>query len=99
MPAGIPAVSPIVSSATPLLERDRFQAIRLPRMKEEHMSLSTSPSTLKPRSVVSPLPDVIGLGGALAGLAGGLAMAVVAALISISMGQDIWHESKRIAAV
>ena len=63
------------------------------------MSLSTSSSGLKSRSVVSPLPDVIGLGGALAGLAGGLAMAVVAALLSASMGQDIWHESKRIAAI
>jgi hypothetical protein len=62
------------------------------------MSIST-PSTLKPRSAVSPLPDIMGLGGALAGLAGGLAMAIVAALISASMGQDIWHESKRIAAI
>jgi hypothetical protein len=62
------------------------------------MSLST-PSALKPRSAISPLPDVVGLGGALAGLAGGLAMAIVAALLSASMGQDIWHESKRIAAI
>jgi hypothetical protein len=62
------------------------------------MSLST-PSTLKRQPVVSPLPDVIGLGGALAGLAGGLAMAIVAALLSASIGQDIWHEPKRIAAV
>src|SRR5437762_11482721 len=51
------------------------------------------------RPVISSLPDVVGLGGALAGLAGGLAMAVVAALISASMGQDIWHESKQIAAI
>jgi len=43
------------------------------------------------RSDAARLPDVIGLGGALAGLAGGLAMAVVAALIAASMGQDIWH--------
>ena len=63
------------------------------------MSLSTSPSSLNSRSTASPLPDVIGLGGALAGLAGGVAMAVVAALISAWMGQDIWHESKRIAAI
>ena len=63
------------------------------------MSISTPSSTLKPQSAASPLPDVIGLGGALAGLAGGLAMAVVAALLSASMGQDIWHESKRIAAI
>ena len=63
------------------------------------MSLSTPSSALKPHSSASPLPDVIGLGGAIAGLAGGLAMAVVAALLSASMGQDIWHESKRIAAI
>ena len=63
------------------------------------MDLSTSPSARKPQSAVSPIPDVIGLGGAIAGLAGGVAMAVVAALLSASMGQDIWHESKRIAAI
>ena len=63
------------------------------------MGLSTSPSSLNRRSVVSPLPDVIGLGGALAGLAGGVAMAVVAALLSASMGLDIWHEVKRISAI
>jgi hypothetical protein len=34
-----------------------------------------------------------------AGLAGGVAMMIVAALLSVSMGQDIWHESKRIAAI
>ena len=62
------------------------------------MNIST-PTNLNSRSVVSRLPDVVGLGGALAGLAGGLAMAVVAALLSASMGQDIWHESKRIAAI
>jgi hypothetical protein len=64
-----------------------------------HMSLSTPSSAFKPRSPVSPLPNVIGLGGAIAGLAGGVAMAVVAALLSASMGQDIWHEPKRIAAM
>jgi hypothetical protein len=73
--------------------------MRVSHKKEERMSLSTPSSRLKSQSGVSPLPDVIGLGGALAGLAGGLAMAVVAALISASMGQDIWHEPKRIAAI
>ena len=63
------------------------------------MSVSTPSSALKPQSSASPLPDVIGLGGAIAGLAGGVAMAVVAALLSASMGQDIWHEPKRIAAI
>src|SRR5438128_1289532 len=49
------------------------------------------------RPAISPLPDIVGLGGALAGLGGGVAMAIVAAMISASIGQDIWHESKRIA--
>jgi hypothetical protein len=35
----------------------------------------------------------------LAGLGGGLAMAIVAALLFVSMGEDIWHESKRIATI
>jgi hypothetical protein len=64
-----------------------------------HMSLSTSSSALKPQSSASPIPNVIGLGGAIAGLAGGVAMAVVAALLSASLGQDIWHEPKRIAVI
>jgi len=64
-----------------------------------HMSLSTPSPAFKPQSAVSPLPNVIGLGGAIAGLAGGVAMAVVAALLSASMGQDVWHEPKRIAAM
>ena len=63
------------------------------------MTVSTPSSALKPQSSASPLPDVIGLGGAIAGLAGGVAMAIVAALLSASMGQDIWHEPKRIAVI
>ncbi len=51
------------------------------------------------RVVASLLPDSIGLGGALAGLAGGLAMALVAALISFVEPQDIWREAKAIASV
>jgi hypothetical protein len=51
------------------------------------------------RAAVSPLPDIIGLGGALAGLAGGLAMALVAALMSFAQGQEIWREAKAIASV
>jgi hypothetical protein len=45
------------------------------------------------------LPNIIGLGGALAGLAGGLAMALVGALMSVAQGQDIWREAKAIASV
>jgi hypothetical protein len=57
---------------------------------------TTSPSI---RSAVSPLPDIVGLGGALAGLGGGLAMAIAGAVISVSLGGDIWLEAKQIAAV
>jgi hypothetical protein len=57
---------------------------------------SSAPTT---RAAVSPLPDIIGLGGAIAGLIGGLAMALVAALISLVQGQDIWLEAKEIAIV
>jgi hypothetical protein len=59
--------------------------------------MNTSASTTRPAA--SPLPDIVGLGGAIAGLGGGLAMAIVAALIARSLGQDIWLESKRIAIV
>jgi Family of unknown function (DUF6789) len=57
---------------------------------------SLAPTT---RAANSPLPDIVGLGGALAGLAGGLAMAIVAALVSLVRGQDIWLEAKEIATV
>jgi hypothetical protein len=60
------------------------------------MSISAPQRTMRR---VSPLPDVVGLGGALAGLAGGLAMAIVAAVISASIGQDIWRQPKLIAAM
>jgi hypothetical protein len=61
------------------------------------MRISSSSRAIRP--AVSPLPDVIGLGGAVAGLCGGIAMAIVGALVSVSMGDDIWLESKQIAAV
>jgi len=59
--------------------------------------MSTTSPTVRP--AVSPLPDIVGLGGALAGLGGGLAMAIVGAIISASLGGDIWLEAKQIAAV
>src|SRR5215813_8470395 len=59
--------------------------------------MSTTSPTIRP--AVSPLPDIIGLGGAVAGLGGGVAMAIVGAIISASLGGDIWLEAKQIAAV
>ena len=59
--------------------------------------MSTSTHTAIPGT--SPLPDIVGLGGAIAGLIGGLAMALVGAIISAWLGGDIWLESKQIAAI
>jgi hypothetical protein len=59
--------------------------------------MSTASPTI--RRAVSPLPDIVGLGGAVAGLIGGLAMAIVGAIISASLGGDIWLEAKQIAAI
>jgi len=59
--------------------------------------MSTSPSNVRP--IPSPIPNVIGLGGAIAGLGGGLAMALVGALLSSALDGDIWRESKEIASV
>lgn len=65
------------------------------------MRTSTHPDTfLHPQPTdASPLPNIIGLGGALAGLAGGLAMAIVGAIISLVLNGDIWLEAKQIASV
>lgn len=44
------------------------------------------------------LPDVPGVGGAIAGLGGGLAMIVIAAMLTSAMDGDIWREPREIAA-
>src|SRR5215216_5021235 len=63
----------------------------------ELMVTRASSDNIKP--VTSQLPNIVGLGGAIAGLAGGLAMSIVAAIISLSLGNDIWLEAKQIAAL
>jgi hypothetical protein len=50
-----------------------------------------------PRSAL--LPNVLGLNGAIAGLGGGVAMAVVAALLTRAIDQDIWLQPKVIASL
>jgi hypothetical protein len=68
------------------------------------MSLSTSPLNgsspviSRPPTPVTVLPDVPGLGGAIAGLVGGVAMMATAALLAGSLGRDVWLESRQIAA-
>ncbi|HEU4322304.1 MAG TPA: DUF6789 family protein [Roseiflexaceae bacterium] len=56
-------------------------------------------STIEASKSAARIPEIPGLGGALAGLAGGAAMAVVAAIISASIGGDIWLEAKQIATM
>ena len=51
------------------------------------------------RMDASSLPNIPGLGGAIAGLAGGLAMMVSGALIAGSMGRDMWLEARQISTV
>lgn len=47
----------------------------------------------------SSLPNIPGLGGAIAGLIGGVAMAVTGALLALISRDDIWLEAKQIAAL
>jgi hypothetical protein len=49
------------------------------------------------RSIAGQLPNIPGLGGAIAGIGGGLAMIIVAALLSIAIGHDVWREPREIA--
>ena len=56
---------------------------------------AVSPNGDEPRA--ARLPNIPGLGGAIAGLGGGLAMMFVAALLSASLGEDIWQEARQIA--
>jgi hypothetical protein len=54
---------------------------------------------LATRRAASPLPDVIGLAGALAGLGGGLAMALIGALLTHALDQDRWLQLKVTASL
>jgi hypothetical protein len=47
----------------------------------------------------APLAGRVGLAGALAGLGGGLAMALVAALLTGALDQDLWLQPKVIASL
>jgi Family of unknown function (DUF6789) len=51
------------------------------------------------RRAVSRYPDMLGLSGALAGLVGGIAMTIGAALLDGSYGYDIWFQLKVIASL
>ena len=46
----------------------------------------------------SLLPDIPGLGGALAGLVGGAAMTIIGAMLASSGGNDVWLESRQIGS-
>jgi hypothetical protein len=58
-----------------------------------------SKQALIQRRSVSHLPERLGLGGALAGLGGGLAMTIVAALLTRALDQDLWLQPKVIASL
>jgi len=63
------------------------------------MNVSSATTRRKRQNPMASLvPDVTGLTGALAGIGGGLAMALVAALLTRSLDQDIWLQPKAIAA-
>jgi hypothetical protein len=62
-------------------------------------ALSMSNRQLIPPQAAAPLPDRLGLGGALAGLVGGAAMTSVAALLAGSKGYDIWFQLKVIGSL
>jgi hypothetical protein len=49
--------------------------------------------------LATPLPSILGLGGALAGLAGGAAMIGSAALLATAYGYDVWFQLKVVASV
>src|SRR4051794_4363433 len=51
------------------------------------------------RRAAVTLPDMLGLAGALAGLGGGLAMALIGALLTQALDQDHWLQLKLIASL
>ncbi len=59
--------------------------------------MRTSSNPIQTRAMV--LPDIKGLGGAIAGLVAGVAMAIVGAAFALSSSNDIWLEAKQIAAL
>lgn len=61
--------------------------------------MRTNASSPSLHSPMSRVPDVVGLGGALAGLGGGMAMVIVGMLLAAVLRQDVWLEPKQIAAV
>src|SRR5215208_5564490 len=68
------------------------------REKQMHMPTQFQ-SRMPARRAGAPLPDRIGLAGALAGLGGGLAMTLIGALLSHALDQDRWLQLKEIASV
>ena len=61
------------------------------------LSMSTRQLSRQPAS--APLPKALGLGGALAGLVGGAAMASAAGLLAEAYGYDGWFQLKVIASL
>jgi hypothetical protein len=51
------------------------------------------------RRAPKPLPDIIGVAGAIAGLGGGLAMLLIGALLTHALDQDVWLQLRAIAGI
>jgi hypothetical protein len=51
------------------------------------------------RRALKPLPDIIGVAGAIAGLGGGLAMLLIGALLTHALDQDLWLQLRIIAGL
>jgi hypothetical protein len=62
-------------------------------------ALSMANRQLNPRRSIFRLPNLPGLSGALAGLSGGVAMTIVAALLTGALDQDVWLQTKVIASL
>lgn len=67
-------------------------------MSHGETSLNGSAAHARSNAPLIDLPDVPGLGGAIAGLGGGLAMIAAAALLTGASGGDVWLEPREIAA-
>jgi hypothetical protein len=69
-------------------------------MKEQTMNVSTQPNLRASLQHTGlRLPDVVGLAGALAGICGGLAMAIIGALLTHVLDQDIWLQLKVVGSL
>jgi hypothetical protein len=68
-------------------------------MSQLNASPDDMQNTPQPSGRAFMLPDIPGLGGAIAGLIGGAAMTIVGAMLAASVGNDVWLEARQIATM